>query len=70
MILTLEDKSNIEFKTDYNNLFLSSHKSSVNNVEKTTLFLFPNEIEFKCDKKVFEMDIELSYNKKLKPLGE
>ncbi len=70
LILTLEDKSNIEFKTDYNNLFLSSHKSSVNNVEKTTLFLFPNEIEFKCDKKVFEMDIELSYNKKLKPLGE
>jgi len=70
LILTLEDESDIKFSVDFKNTFLSSYESHIGKVDKTTLFLFPNEIEFKCDKKVFEMDIELSYNKKLKPLGE
>ena len=70
LILTLEDKSNIKFDVNFKNIFLSSNQSFVNQVDKTTLFLFPNEIKYECDKKLYELDIELSYNKKLKPLGE
>lgn len=70
LIFILEDETNIKFSVDFKNTFLSSYESYINQVEKTTLFLFPNEIKCKSDKKIYELDIEISYNKKLKPLGE
>ena len=70
LIFILEDETNIKFSVDFKNTFLSSYESYINQVEKTTLFLFPNEIKYESDKKIYELDIEISYNKKLKPLGE
>ena len=69
-ICALEDKSNIKFYADFKNKFLTSNESFIQNVEKNSIFLFPSEIRYECDKKLYELDIELSYNKKLKPLGE
>ena len=63
-ICALEDKSNIKFYADFKNKFLTSNESFIQNVEKNSIFLFPSEIRYECDKKLYELDLELSYNKK------